>query len=89
MTEVTDEKNWDRAMNTHKYMLEAIELLYEKSLETHEPLSRKNKELLKITMNKSKLTEVLSSHDVFQHISDYQSFRDAVHHGELGETGQF
>ena len=90
VTGVTEGKNWDRAMNTHKSMLEALErLLYEKFLETHAPLSQeKYKELLKIAMNKSKLTEMLSSHDVFQHISDYQSFRKAVHQGELGETGQ-
>ena len=38
---VTDGKNWDRAINTHKSMLEALErLLYDKYLETHEPLSR-------------------------------------------------
>ena len=91
VTGVTDGKNWDTAMNTHKSILEALErLLYETSLETHEPLLReKTTELLKITTTKSKLTELLSSHDVFQHISEYQPFREAVHHGELGETGQF
>ena len=39
---VTDGKHWDRALNTHKSMLEAMErLLNEKYLETHEPLSQK------------------------------------------------
>ena len=39
MSGVTEGKNWDRAMNTHKSMLEALErLLYDKYIETHEPL---------------------------------------------------
>ena len=37
---VIEGKNWDRTMNTHKSMLEALEkLFYDKHIETHEPLS--------------------------------------------------
>ena len=67
VTKVTDEKNWDRAMNTHKSMLEALErLLYEKFWKPmNHSREKKPTEVLKITMTKSKLTELLSSHDVF------------------------
>ncbi|KAL2095547.1 hypothetical protein ACEWY4_007695 [Coilia grayii] len=90
---VTDGKNWDRAMNTHKSMLEALErLLYDKYLETHEPLSPEGTALLeKLTLNESTLTHVLSLDDVglSHHMAEYHAFREAVRCGELGETGQF
>ena len=90
---VTDGKNWDRAINTHKSMLEALErLLYDKYLETHEPLSREGTALLeKLTLNESTLTDVLSSDDVglSHHMAEYHAFKEAVRNGELGETGQF
>ena len=40
MSGVIEGKNWDRAMNTHKSMLDALEkLFYDKYIETHELLS--------------------------------------------------
>ena len=40
MSGVIEGKNWDRAMNTHKSMLEALEkIFYDKYIETHESLS--------------------------------------------------
>ena len=40
MSGVIEGKNWDRAMSTHKSMLEALgRLLYDKYIDTHEPLS--------------------------------------------------
>ena len=40
MSGVIERKDWDRAMNIHKSMLEALErLLYDKYIEPHEPLS--------------------------------------------------
>ena len=93
MTGVTDGENWHRAMNTHKSMLEALErLLYDKYLETHEPLSPEGTAFLKklsSTLNESFPTEVLSSDDVCHHMAEYQAFREAVRNGELGKTGQF
>lgn len=90
---VIDGKNWDRAMNTHKSMLEALErLLYDRYLQTHEPLTPEGTAVLeKLTLNESTLTDVLSPDDVglSYHIAEYNAFREAVRNGELGETGQF
>ena len=78
-------------IGTELSMLEALErLLYEKYLETHEPLSPEGKAFLEdINVSESTLTEVLSSADLSNHIAEYLSFRESVRNGELGETPQF
>ena len=54
-------KNWDRAINTDKSMLAAIERLgYDKYIETYE-----------LSPSESSLVEVLSSADVTGHIAKY------------------
>lgn len=88
MSGVIDGKNWDRAMNTHKSMLEALErLLYNKFLETHEPLSPQgNASLERMNLSESSLAEVLSSADVTVHIAKYQELKQSVRNGELGRN---
>ena len=55
MSGVIEWKNWDRAMNTHKSMLEALErLLYDQGTASLEKLSPRE----------SSLAEVLSATDV-------------------------
>ena len=78
-------------MNTHKSTLEALErLLYDKYIQTHEPLSPQGTASLdKLSPSESSLAEVLSSADVTGHIAKYQEFRETVRNGELGETGRF
>jgi len=72
-------------------MLEASErLLYDKYIETHEPLSRQGTASLeKLNPNVTSLAEVLSSADVTDHIAKYKEFRETVRNGELGETVRF
>ena len=72
-------------------MLEALErLLYDKYIETHEPLSPQGTASLeKLSPRESSLAEVLSSADVTGHIAKYKKFRETVRNGELGETGRF
>ena len=78
MSGVIEGKNWDRAMNTHKSMLEALErLLYDKGTASLEKLSPRE----------SSLAEVLSLADVTGHVAKYKKFR--VRNGELGENGRF
>ena len=66
MSGVIEEKNWDRAMNTHKFMLETLErLLYDKYIETHEPLSPQGTASLEhLSPSESSLADVLSSADM-------------------------
>lgn len=53
-------------------MLEALErLLYQKYLETHEPLSQKNLALLQgMSLNDPTVNEVLPSSDINDHIAE-------------------
>ena len=88
---VIEGKNWDRAMNTQKSKLEALEkLFYDKYIETHEPLSPQGiASPDKLSPKESCLAEVLSSADVTGHKAKYKKFRETVRNGELGETGRF
>ena len=78
MSGVIEGKNWDTAMNTYKYLLEALKrLLYNKYIETHEPLSPQGTASLeKLSPRESSLAEVLSSADVTGHIAKYKKFRE-------------
>ena len=78
-------------MNTHTSMLEALgRLLYDKYIETHEPLSPQGTASLdKLSPNESSLAEVLSSADMNGHIAKYKEFRETVRNGELGNAERF
>ena len=91
MSGVIEGKNLDRAMNTYKSMLEALErLLYDKCTETHEPLSPQcTASLEKLSPSECSLAEVLFSAAMTGHIAKYKEFRETLTHGELGESGRF
>ena len=64
-------------MNTNTFTLEALgRPLYDKYIETHEPLSPQGTASLdQLSPNESSLAEVLSSADVNGHIAKYKEFR--------------